>query len=459
MNLPDIIQNLIRDHARYSWSEDANQIIKDLPISYVGALDAGRVTSGLCIPIDIPFDPTSIAKPHSFFGSNIQPISPLRLDLFPDYCKTDDCDWLWKNKHGAVMLSFNLAGYIDYFISGNKKSHTASRDAHGRLLYKSSALKRLGLESQPTLNKYLYAILAIANGRIDGQIVTDPANLVLPPVLVLSHDCDQLRGNDLITQAIRIYRLLAPIASFKMPSFRNIWYLIQNFFYPRRFYFYDALAMQDIEFQFGFRSIFYFLNGTGGRFGARSGSPIIREFAKNIRSNFEIGVHYNYQYAFDPLKLKKQIDEISHLTGRPVISGRAHYLIFDPLESAKVLAKCGIRVDESIGFVEENSFRLGFAGAFRSWSGLPDEHDPLVEIPLSFMDRNTIPCNDENDFYKMIAEVEKFGGLISIVFHPGYFNNPEFPKLQGQYMEHLNYFHKKNYRCMLPSEVETLLTA
>jgi hypothetical protein len=36
-------------------------------------------------------------------------------------------------------------------------------------------------------------------------------DLIAPPAVVLSHDCDVLNGNDYITQAIRIYRIFQPL--------------------------------------------------------------------------------------------------------------------------------------------------------------------------------------------------------------------------------------------------------
>jgi hypothetical protein len=412
---------------------------------------ASGAESGLYIVTGIPFDPAAPSRTADCFGTGLTLLHPFDLADFPGLQDVPGHPWLWRNVHGAFMLSFNLAGFVERFLD--------ARDAHGRLPVEDSTLYRLGVLGEPLLNQYFFALLAAVKGLSAGAGPRDPSLHVLPPLVVLSHDCDQLRGNDLITQATRLYRFLAPLKRLRFPAFSNIRHIIENALFPRKYYFDDALAMSAAERRYGFRSAFYFLNGRGGRLGARSGSAIVAEFARQLPGDAEIGVHYNYRYIFDHRTLAGQIREIEGLTGRQIRSGRAHYLVFDPNDSFSVLDRVGLQTDESMGFAGLNGFRLGFAGAFRTWCGLAPGRGPMIEIPLHFMDANMAARDDAYDTLRMVGKVEMVGGVVTILYHPGSFDTPEAADLRGVYESLLAHFAERGYRCMLPSEVAGLLNA
>lgn len=452
------IETVLRDHARYAWDSDAAKLVESLPIHHAPLKNIGDFSSGLFIPSDIPFDPNAPPVTADCLNDQMTMLHPFVRDDFPGCSAVEGAPWLWRTERGALMLAFNLSGFIDRFLDFGEEREITTRDRHGRLPPEASTLVRQGVSHLPLLNTYLFAVLGVAKAFGTGQAVSDPSAHVLPPVLVLSHDCDQLRGNDLISQATRIYRMLAPLTRLRPPDLSNVLHVLENALFPRRYFFDDALAMSETERRLGFRSAFYFLNGKGGRLGARSGSPIIGEFALRLPRDAELGVHYNYRYVFDKALLEGQIRELESLTGRTIRSGRAHYLAFDPNESFGVLDELGIRTDESMGFSSLNAFRLGFAGAFRTWRGLKNGAGPVVEIPMHFMDSNTAPRSDEHDLLRMAAQVEKVGGVVTLLYHPGAFDTRENVALRGLYTNYLTYFRERGYRSMLPSELGDLLT-
>lgn len=452
------VESVLLDHARYAWDPQALVLLKQLPINRLIASQAGLATGGLFVPTDVPFDAKISPSSANCFGVEMTLLHPFEPGDFPEFQPVPDMDWLWRNAHGALMLSFNISGVVEHFLGFGEEMSNHNRDEHGRLPLEESTLQKHGVVHDPLLNKFLFAILAVAKGYAAGQAAIDPREHVLPPCLVLSHDCDQLRGNDFTSQMIRIYRFLEPLRRLKSPVFSQLILAIKSALFPRRYFFDDALAMLQAEQRLGFRSAFYFLNGVGGRFGARSGSPIIADFAKHLPNNVEIGIHYNYRYIFDRDKLLGQIKELETLTGRSIRSGRAHYLIFDPKQSFDMLQDVGIQTDESMGFSSSNGFRLGFAGAFRAAS-CGSNKTPIVEIPLHFMDSNTEPRDDELDVLRMSAEIEKVGGIVTMLFHPGAFNSPENPRLRGLYQAYLSYYSSKAYRSFLPSEITQMLNS
>lgn len=448
-----MIERLLRDHARYAWNAEATALIADLPIHHQPSAGLGEASSGLFIPNDIPFDPDAAPVSVDCFGVTLTMLHPLDLADFPGCSPVPEAPWLWRTARGALTPAFNLSGFIDRFLDFGEERAISTRDQHGRLPQEASTLVRLGVSHLPLLNTYLFALLAVAKARSAGVVAADPSEHVLPPVLVLSHDCDQLRGNDFITQATRAYRMLAPLRRLRPPALANLRHILENALFPRRHFFNDALAMSDAERRLGFRSAFYFLNGMSGRLGARSGSPIIAEFARRLPEDAELGIHYNYRHVFDRPRLEAQVRELEALTGRPMRSGRAHYLAFDPNESFGVLDELGIRTDESMGFSNLNAFRLGFAGAFRVDRGVKPGGRPVVEIPLHFMDSNTAPRDDGHDLLRMSAKVEEVGGVVTMLYHPGAFDTAENGALRGLYTRYLTHFRERGYRSMLPTEL------
>lgn len=448
-----MIERLLRDHARYAWTPEAQSLIADLPIHHRPLVDLGTIESGLFIPSDIPFEAGAGPVSVDCFGVNLTMLHPFNPRSFPGCSPVPGTPWLWRTPRGALMPAFNLSGFVGRFIDFGEERAVPTRDVHGRLPPEASTLVRLGVSHLPLLNIYFFALLGVAAAQGTNAAVADPSEHVLPPVLVLSHDCDQLRGNDFISQATRIYRLLAPLKRLRPPALSNLRHIIENALFPRKYFFNDALAMSAAERRLGFRSAFYFLNGMGGRLGARSGSSIIAEFARQLPEDAELGVHYNYRHVFDRSRLEAQVRELEALTGRTIRSGRAHYLAFDPNESFAVLDDLGIRVDESLGFSNLNAFRVGFAGAFRVERGLKAGRPPVVEIPLHFMDSNTAPREDQHDVLRMAAEVEKVGGVVTVLYHPGAFDAPENGTLRGVYSRYLAHFNDHGYRCMLPTEL------
>jgi hypothetical protein len=80
--------------------------------------------------------------------------------------------------------------------------------------------------------------------------------------------------------------------------------------------------MMEVEQRFGFRSVLYILNGTGGRF-ARSDHRSYSALIDGTPTGWEVGIHYNNDTFDSPKRFGAQFDEIQPLSGQLVISGRA----------------------------------------------------------------------------------------------------------------------------------------
>lgn len=294
-----------------------------------------------------------------------------------------------------------------------------------------------GLIEAPIFNDSVAAAVAACVGmqRSGTPDTALAAGLVKAPVLVLSHDLDQLRGNDMWTQAVRLSRAVLPRGS-AFPQVRNVWLALVNAFSPRRYYFDNIVGMIAIERMLGFTSTLYFLNGTGGRFGARSGSALIPEVAALAPDGWDLGIHYNHDTHLEPQAFAVQRAELETLLRRQVVAGRAHYLRFDPVLSWCFYVEMDIQADESLGYPDRIGYRAGIAGPYRPYNSSSGEALPLLEMPMAFMEAALVeqyPANPAEAFERHLRHIAVVGGAVSLLFHPGQFHNPEHPNTLGLY--------------------------
>jgi hypothetical protein len=361
----------------------------------------------------------------------------------------------WRHPTGALTPAWNMLGNVHDLLTFREDLEIAERDRHGRLPAAASARTPAGIAKVPVANEALAllldAVAAMERGvaptfRLDG--------LIEAPALVLSHDCDLLRGDDVITQAIRAYRIFQPCFCGRAPRLGLLGTIFANYRDPYRYFLDDLVKMLAVERRFGYRSVVYVLNGTRGRFGARSGSRTVRKLLERVPAGWEIGVHYNYDTFHEPRRFASQKGEIEALIGEAVTAGRAHYLRFDPRRSPAFVAERGIRLDESIGWSSQNGYKAGIAAPFRPLNEAFDTRLDVIELPLVFMDTNVAEGEDGYlSFKNLFGHLEKIGGVISVLFHPGTFANPERPELEGLYLRILEFANAARARNLMPSDI------
>lgn len=393
----------------------------------------------IAIPHDIPVPP----QPESPYDVEF---SGTHLTLW-NRVAIPDGDWrplpdeaapLWyRNRAGTLIPSWNLFGNLFNLLTFGEEIRSPHRDRHDRFMAAFSPRLDNNLLEVPAFNEAVAALVGAAVGlRQSDEPAFTLDGIVKPPAVVLSHDCDILMGNDFWTQSVRALRVALPLVRFHPPKIDNIWWVARNALTPRRFYFDNATGMIDIERCFGFSSTFYMLNGERGRFGARSTMTAIRDLIRRIPDGWDIGMHYNYNTFLDDDRFDSQKAQLDEAIGTPVTAGRAHYLRFDPENSLPFLCRHGILVDESSGFADRIGFRNGIAGCFRPYDSVGKRALDIYEVPLMVMDAVLVDqygdaCIDR--FSDMLRHLNRIGGALSIVFHPGEFFNPEYRHMLGIY--------------------------
>lgn len=407
----------------------------------------------IAIPTDVPA-PLAVGDAWRvpFNGTQLTPWNRLRHPEGSGWSALPGPDnpLVYRHASGTIVPAWNVFANLCDLLLFREERESRGRDGHGRYPLASSPRFAGGMLKVPAFNEALALLVAAAFGRCDSGAEPRIDDLLMPPKIVLSHDCDILDGGDRITQAIRLYNTVKPVLHGRPPDMRKLWHIPVNTLAPRRHYFDNAIGMLDLERQYGYRSVFYILNGTGGRFGARGGSGISHELVRSIPDQWEVGMHYNYDTFRDQARFEAQKAEIEAFGHGPVSSGRAHYLRFDTLDSYSQLQAAGIRFDESVGYAEYAGYRSGIAGVYRPLDQLTGlEHD-VLELPMTFMDR-TIELG--GDFEAMVDHVRRIGGTLSILFHPGSFHNTEEPQLMGVYNQALRCCHRIGAESLLPRDV------
>lgn len=432
------LRDCIDAHVARFFTFEARARLSAVPVHWV-ALSSVRQPSerAVFIPIDVPAGVEPGASWSTPFGGSELTLWNRLEAPSPEWVLDDPERPLWyRHPCGALYPSWNLAANLFDLLTLREERESAVRDVHGRFTSSMSPRAQAGLLASPIFNDSVAALVAACDALASGQepVRTLREGLALAPALVLSHDLDQLRGNDVWTQAARLSRILRP----RTPGQRlaNAWYAVENAVRPKRYYWNNIVGMIAIERMLGFTSTLYFLNGSGGRYGARSGSSMIAAAASLAPRAWPRGMHYNYDTYLDRGRFDAQRRELETLLGEPMRAGRAHYLRFDSQQSWRFLLQQGIRVDESLGYPDAVAYRAGIAGPYCPYDADRGEAMPLLEMPMVAMESTLAAQGPEHavqTFTRMLGHLQVVGGGLSLLFHPGQFHNPEYPETLGLY--------------------------
>lgn len=433
------LDETVRAHVRRFFTDAARIAFEAVPLRWCTMAEAAHPQERAL------FIPTDVASGVVPGDAWTVPFGGTRLTLWnalpppsSDWRLQDPAAPLWYvHPCGAVMPAWNLAPTLFDLLTLKEETSRSERDMHGRFVGRMSPRADAGLLEVPIFNDSVAALVAACVGlqRVGAPDAALATGLVTPPVLVLSHDLDQLRGNDVWTQVVRLSRAVLPRGR-AFPQVRNAWLALVNAALPRRYYFDNVVGMIAIERMLGFTSSLYFLNGTGGRFGARSGAGLIPDVAAVTPAGWDLGLHYNHDTHLEPQAFAAQRTQLEALLGRRVVAGRAHYLRFDPTRSWRFYVDMGIHADESLGYYDRIGYRAGIAGPFRPYDAGSGQALSLVEMPMVVMEGTLVeqyPNNSAEAFERHLRHVAVVGGAVSLLFHPGQFHNPEHPEMLGLY--------------------------
>jgi hypothetical protein len=152
----------------------------------------------------------------------------------------------------------------------------------------------------------------------------------------------------------------------------------------------------------------------------------------------EVAIHGSYFSYRDPELLKEETRELEHALHENVIGTRQHNLNLDIPATWNHQISAGLRYDTTLGFKDTIGFRWGTSSPFFPNTG--EEPLPLLEIPLIVMDiclESRI--NRIEDCLRIADEVERFQGVLTLLWHPPIFNTLEYPNYRDIYCKIIRY--------------------
>jgi hypothetical protein len=343
----------------------------------------------------------------------------------------------------SIIIGIDIFKETGYLLSGHLDTIRPSLDVPAKR----------DLASKPTVdfleNILFEAILAACSDRhiplVQKSIWPDGKSFAV----CLTHDVDEIKKTyQWISRPLR-YLMKRDIQGFKgqVNSF------IQKIRGIEPYYTYDDII--GIENALGAKSTYFILKESGNAsllskktwylYGRNRSlqSPEIRALIQRLSANGdEVAIHGSYFSYKDPVLLKEETRELEKLIHEKVIGTRQHNLNLEVPATWNHQLSAGLRYDTTLGFKDTIGFRWGTSFPF--FPGNNGSTIPLLEIPLMIMDICLESCeNKESDCIRIADEVEKYQGVLTLLWHPPIFNPLEYPDARDIYIKTNQYCKEK----------------
>jgi peptidoglycan/xylan/chitin deacetylase (PgdA/CDA1 family) len=220
----------------------------------------------------------------------------------------------------------------------------------------------------------------------------------------------------------------------------------------------DFGTILEIEARHGFRSTFFVLHDPywsrhGPRY--RLSCPEIRRIADLVRgAGGEIGLHGGYLRFNQADGYRESRAALRDALGVDAVGIRNHFLRFSGADTWAAQEAAGFRYDTTFGFADRLGPRDDRLAPF-----VP-EGRTILELPLTVMDvtlfRNLGMAGEAalEAAWRAIEPVAQAGGLVTLLWHNNYFNEPEYRDWQWTYEQLLERLAALNPWCATGAEIE-----
>jgi peptidoglycan/xylan/chitin deacetylase (PgdA/CDA1 family) len=203
----------------------------------------------------------------------------------------------------------------------------------------------------------------------------------------------------------------------------------------------------ELEEKLGVRSTFFFLKETAKvsilkpstwshyarKYDFREVEEIIRKLSSR---GWEVGLHGSYHSFKSEDMLKGEKKSLEKVLGKEVKGIRQHHLNLKFPDTWIYQEKAGFEYDTSLGFKGEDK-KIGFRWqtCFPFYPFADGRKLSILEIPLAIMDICITPKKDWERCVEIVEEVEKYGGVLTLLWHHTVFNEREYPSWKRFYAE------------------------
>jgi len=267
----------------------------------------------------------------------------------------------------------------------------------------------------------------------------------------LTHDVDEIRKTyQYLTRSLRC------IKTRNFNCLKNQFITLLQKIRGREPYwtFEDIMSMEQ---KLGVRSTFFFLNEDakvnvfdphtwrhyGRKFNIKD--PKLVELIRTLHSGgWEVGLHGSFYSYKDLRKLKKEKGILEEVLGNRIRGIRQHNLNIIIPETWRYHEKIGLEYDTTLGFNDCVGFRWCTCFPFHPLDAKSKKTMKLLELPLVIEDIALFSYSDPwEKFIEIVSEVERYGGVLTLLWHHSVFNCVEFPGWAEMYKKIIEYCKNK----------------
>ncbi len=165
-----------------------------------------------------------------------------------------------------------------------------------------------------------------------------------------------------------------------------------------------------------------------------------------ISSGSSIGIHYDARH-IEQDRMKKDIEKLEKIFETKIVSGRAHFLLFDITKSFDIYEKSGVKLDTTCSYADKIGFRFSTCKPFRPFNFNENREYDFIEVPLIVMDvslynKRYMSLTPEAGYKKIIELMEvvkKYSGVFTLLWHNSSFYPPEFKGWDWVYEDVIKY--------------------
>jgi peptidoglycan/xylan/chitin deacetylase (PgdA/CDA1 family) len=345
---------------------------------------------------------------------------------------------------GKARINADVVAAAFYLLSGWQEYFSAVRDRHGRFPYAASVQKQYGFVALPVVNHY-FDVLKTAIEHASGGLLRPRRWSGAPFAAFISHDIDNLHGGwgTAARYLLRHFRLggFAKLLARKATGQPAPWNNLEH--------------VQQATARLGAPSTFFILgnhhpapNGTSNADYTANTAAFRARLGQLAAQGAEIASHGSYGTASDEGKLR---EEIHQLELAAALGNRFHYLCWEPTRTPTTLARAGVAYDSTLGFAEHFGFRNSYCLPFFPFDFPRGRAHDFLEIPLNVMDTTLhhpeyLQLRPEEvlpALRPMLVEVERFGGVATVLWHNNNFDPANETNGPRQFAELLSYLQQQ----------------
>ncbi|SNC65594.1 hypothetical protein SAMN06265337_1331 [Hymenobacter gelipurpurascens] len=344
---------------------------------------------------------------------------------------------------GRPTINADVISGAFYLLSGWQEYYSEERDQHGRFPYADSVQQQYGFVTMPVVNYYFDVLKTAIEHIVDYSLQPRTWPNGAKWAAFITHDIDNLYSAWKASAKAAFQRRDWPGLA------RQLW---QHFTQKDAW---DNLEeVKQTVASYGAKSTFLFLPEHRK---AANGTPNadykIREADRSIslliNAGIEVGLHAPYRTNENEPFGSDLGWESEKVTGKQTGFGlRYHYLRWEPRLMPDMLYLVNFAYDSTLGFAEHFGFRNSYCLPFYPFNFQRGEACNFLEIPLNVMDATLhhprylqlTPQEILPALTPMLQEIERFGGVCTLLWHNENFdpaNENTGPRQFAEIMEYL----------------------